>query len=105
MFATGQVLDFGGGIGTHSIAAAASSSVEHVFFVDLNPHNRNFVKQRANQLGLSERLSVHRDIESTGSAFRIENPYNRIKDNIYMKKIFPILLEQLLAQICLRVNS
>lgn len=66
MFANGQVLDFGGGIGTHSIAAAALPSVEHVFFVDLNPDNRNFVQYRAKQLGLSERLSVHRDLEGTG---------------------------------------
>ncbi|KGG11927.1 MULTISPECIES: class I SAM-dependent methyltransferase [Prochlorococcus] len=66
MFAHGKVLDFGGGIGTHAIAASALPSVEHVYFVDLNPHNREFVSYRANHLGLNERISVHRDLSSTG---------------------------------------
>ena len=35
----GQVLDFGGGIGTHALSAAALPEVDHVWFVDLNPHN------------------------------------------------------------------
>ena len=34
------VLDFGGGIGTHALANAMSSKVEHVFFVDINQTNR-----------------------------------------------------------------
>jgi hypothetical protein len=38
-FARGQVLDFGGGIGTHALAAAALPQVEAVWFVDLNPEN------------------------------------------------------------------
>ncbi len=67
MFARGKVLDFGGGIGTHALMAAALPEVEHVWFVDLNPDNRSFVKQRAEILGLSEMISVHRDLESTGS--------------------------------------
>ena len=66
MFAFGKVLDFGGGIGTHAISAAALKDVEHVYFVDLNPQNRDFVQSRANELGLSDCLSVHRDIENTG---------------------------------------
>ena len=66
MFASGRVLDFGGGIGTHSIAAASLDKVDHVWFVDLNPVNREFVQSRANDLGLSHCLSVHRDLESTG---------------------------------------
>ena len=65
-FAAGQVLDFGGGIGTHSLSAAALPSVNHVWFVDLNPHNRAFVAQRAEALGLGSKLSVHRDLESCG---------------------------------------
>tara|TARA_B100001250_G_C19618086_1_gene708069 strand:- start:185 stop:928 length:744 start_codon:yes stop_codon:yes gene_type:complete len=68
MFAYGQVLDFGGGIGSHALAAASLKDVEHVYFVDLNPQNRDFVAQRAKYLGLEEVLSVHRDIESTGNA-------------------------------------
>jgi len=67
MVARGQVLDFGGGIGTHALSAAALPQVDHVWFVDLNPHNRAFVEQRAAALGLAEKLSVHRDLESTGT--------------------------------------
>jgi SAM-dependent methyltransferase len=61
-FARGQVLDFGGGIGTHALAAAALPQVERVWFVDLNPRNRAFVSWRATQLGLQDRISCHRDL-------------------------------------------
>ncbi len=64
-FASGKVLDFGGGIGTHALAAAVLSEVEHVWFVDLNPQNRSFVEQRARQLGIGDLISVHRDLEDT----------------------------------------
>ena len=60
-------MDFGGGIGTHSIAAAALPKVDHVFFVDLNPFNRDFVRERAKKLGISELISVHKDLESIGN--------------------------------------
>ncbi len=66
-FAYGQVLDFGGGIGTHALAAAKLQSVDHVWFVDLNPQNRLFVKRRAELLGLDKKISVYRDLKSTGS--------------------------------------
>tara|TARA_Y100001968_G_C19454354_1_gene771424 strand:- start:22710 stop:23450 length:741 start_codon:yes stop_codon:yes gene_type:complete len=66
MFAKGQVLDFGGGIGTHALAAAKLANVDHVWFVDLNPENRDFVTYRAETLGLGDLVSVHRDLESTG---------------------------------------
>ena len=66
MAARGQVLDFGGGIGTHALSAAALPDVDHVWFVDLNPHNRAFVEQRAAALGLSGKLSTHRDLGETG---------------------------------------
>ena len=68
MFARGQVLDFGGGIGTHALYAASLNSVEHVWFVDLNPHNRTFLRERSKQLGLEDRISVHRDLESINNA-------------------------------------
>ena len=55
-FSRGQVLDFGGGIGTHSLIAASQPMVDHVWFVDLNPHNRQFVSQRAEELGFSEKI-------------------------------------------------
>ena len=66
-FAYGKVLDFGGGIGTHALAASSLSDVEHVWFVDLNPQNRSFVEQRAKQLGIEDMISVHRDLESTSN--------------------------------------
>ncbi len=66
MFARGQVLDFGGGIGTHALAAASLPLVDHVWFVDLNPINREFVELRANELQLKEKISFCRDLESTG---------------------------------------
>ena len=66
MYAKGKVLDFGGGIGTHALAAASLPDVDHVWFVDLNPQNRDFVRTRAESLNLSNMLSVHRDLESTG---------------------------------------
>ena len=63
-FASGKVLDFGGGIGTHAIAAAVLPEVKHVFFVDLNPQNRGFVQTRVDQLGLGDLISIHRDLDS-----------------------------------------
>jgi SAM-dependent methyltransferase len=62
-FARGQVLDFGGGIGSHALAAAALPDVERVWFVDLNPHNRAFVDARAQALGLSAKLTCFRDLD------------------------------------------
>ena len=62
-FASGQVLDFGGGIGSHALAAAALPEVEAVWFVDLNPSNRAFVAARAAELGLADRLRCFRDLE------------------------------------------
>jgi len=61
-FARGQVLDFGGGIGTHALAAAALPAVERVWFVDLNPRNREFVHWRAERLGLADRVHCSRDL-------------------------------------------
>ncbi|MEB3335350.1 MAG: methyltransferase domain-containing protein [Cyanobacteriota bacterium] len=61
-FARGNVLDFGGGIGTHALAAAALPDVERVWFVDLNPRNRAFVNWRSRELGLEDRISCHRDL-------------------------------------------
>ncbi len=63
MFAHGKVLDFGGGIGTHAIAAALLPAVEHVFYVDLNPQNREFVQQRVEELGIKQLISIHRDTD------------------------------------------
>jgi SAM-dependent methyltransferase len=61
-FARGRVLDFGGGIGSHALAAASLPQVEGVWFVDLNPRNREFVRCRAAELGLGDRLHCHRDL-------------------------------------------
>jgi SAM-dependent methyltransferase len=62
-FARGHVLDFGGGIGSHALAAAALPEVDHVWFVDLNPHNRDFVRARAAALGLDAKLQCFRDLD------------------------------------------
>ena len=64
-FSRGLVLDFGGGIGTHALANAMSSKVEHVFFVDINETNRNFVKFRAKELGIAKKLTFCRTIKET----------------------------------------
>jgi len=65
IFSRDLVLDFGGGIGTHALANAMSSKVEHVFFVDINETNRNFVEYRANKLGVEKKLTFCRTIEDT----------------------------------------
>ncbi|WP_255087302.1 MULTISPECIES: methyltransferase domain-containing protein [unclassified Synechococcus] len=70
--AVGQVLDFGGGIGSHALAAAALPAVEQVWFVDLNPHNRAFVAERAARFGLSERLQVCRDLHDPSLPSRFD---------------------------------
>jgi 16S rRNA G527 N7-methylase RsmG len=64
-FSRGLVLDFGGGIGTHALANAMSSKVEHVFFVDINETNRNFVKYRAKELGVDKKLSFCKTIKDS----------------------------------------
>ena len=64
-FSKNLVLDFGGGIGTHAIANAMSDNVEHVFFVDINKTNRDFVEFRSKELGLEKKLSLHNSIQET----------------------------------------
>jgi len=60
-FSRDLVLDFGGGIGTHALANAMSSKVEHVFFVDINETNRKFVEYRANELGVKKKTDFLQD--------------------------------------------
>ena len=62
-FSKDLVLDFGGGIGTHALANAMSSKVEHVFFVDINETNRNFVEYRAKKLGVARKISFCKTIK------------------------------------------
>ncbi len=64
-FACGQVLAFGGGIGSHALAAAALPAVEAVWYVDLNPHNRAFVARRAQEHGVADRVHCCRDLEDS----------------------------------------
>jgi hypothetical protein len=71
-FAHGQVLDFGGGIGSHAMAAAGLPRVEKVWYVDLNPENRAFVSWRAERLGLDHRLNCCRDLESSELPLRFD---------------------------------
>ena len=63
--AAGRVLDFGGGIGTHAIAAALCPQVEQVVYCDLNPINCNFVQSRAAKLGLSDKISCCLEVSLT----------------------------------------
>ena len=97
-FAHGKVLDFGGGIGTHALAASALIDVEHVWFVDLNPQNRSFVQQRAKELGIEDMISVHRDLESTSDVIfdsvicldvleHLPDPSNQLE--IFLEKLSP----------------
>ena len=64
-FSRDLVLDFGGGIGTHALANAMSSKVEHVFFVDINQTNRNFVEFRARELGVEKKLTFCKTIKDS----------------------------------------
>ena len=64
-FSKNLVLDFGGGIGTHALANAMSHKVEHVFFIDINQTNRNFVEYRAKKLGLNNKLTFCKTIQET----------------------------------------
>ena len=64
-FSRNLVLDFGGGIGTHALANAMSSKIEHVYFVDINQTNRKFVEFRANKLGVEKKLTFCPTIEET----------------------------------------
>ena len=64
-FSRDLVLDFGGGIGTHALANAMSAKVEHVFFVDINETNRNFVEYRAKELGVEKKLTFCKTIQDT----------------------------------------
>ena len=64
-FSRNLVLDFGGGIGTHALANAMSPKVEHVFFVDINKTNRDFVEYRSQKLGVSNKLTFCKTIKET----------------------------------------
>jgi len=64
-FSRNLVLDFGGGIGTHALANAMSSKVEHVFFVDINKTNRKFVEYRAKKLGVEKKVTFYKTIKDT----------------------------------------
>jgi cyclopropane fatty-acyl-phospholipid synthase-like methyltransferase len=65
----GVVLDFGGGIGTHSLAAAHYPQVKKVIFWDLNPVHREFVQFRARQLGLSNKIEFPADLDPSKCTF------------------------------------
>ena len=64
-FSRNLVLDFGGGIGTHALANAMSNKVEHVYFVDINQTNRDFVEYRAKKLGVGNKLTFCKTIQET----------------------------------------
>ena len=55
-YGKGRVLDFGGGIGTHSIAAALCPQVTEVVFCDINPLHQAFMQYRIEKLGLRDKI-------------------------------------------------
>jgi 2-polyprenyl-3-methyl-5-hydroxy-6-metoxy-1,4-benzoquinol methylase len=61
----GRVLDFGGGIGTHAIAAALCPDVSQVVYCDINPINYNFVKHRIHKLGLEDKIICQTELAPT----------------------------------------
>ena len=63
--AVDRVLDCGGGIGTHAIAAALCPQVEQVVYCDVNPIHCNFVQSRAAKLGLSDKISCCLEVSPT----------------------------------------
>jgi hypothetical protein len=63
--AADRLLDFGGGIGTHGIAAALCPQVEQVVYCELNPIHCNFVQSRAAKLGLSDKISSCLEVSPT----------------------------------------
>ncbi len=69
--AQGRVLDFGGGIGTHTIGAAICPDVDQVVYCDINPINLEFAKYRVEQMGLTQKI-----------VFCSELPSNEIFDTI-----------------------
>ena len=88
MFAKGHVLDFGGGIGTHALAAAALPAVEAVWFVDLNPANRAFVTERAERFGnfklhLAEASKRAEGFQTPGWAVECEMSHEKSLKNHY----------------------
>ena len=62
--AHGRVLDFGGGIGTHAIAAALCPHVQEVVYVDINPVNRAFLQHRIEKLGLGSKLRCESELDA-----------------------------------------
>ena len=42
-----------------------SSNVKHVFFVDINQINRNFVAYRAKKLGVEKKLTICKTVQDT----------------------------------------
>jgi hypothetical protein len=60
--AHGQHLDFGGGIGSHALAAALLPQVDQVWMVDLNGRHRDFVSFRAERLNVAHKLRCVRDL-------------------------------------------
>jgi len=64
-FSRDYVLDFGVGIGTHALANAMSSKDEHVFLVDNNQTNRNFVEYRAKKLGVEKKITFCKTMQDS----------------------------------------
>ena len=80
------------------MAASFLQEVEHVWFVDLNPQNRSFVEHRSKELGIEDKISIFRDLESTSDVVfdslvcldvleHLPNPAKQLK--IFLEKLSP----------------
>ena len=87
-FARGAVLDFGGGIGTHSIGAALLPAVERVDFVDLNPLNRAFVAHRGREMGLAHLAVLEAPAQSTYDTILCFDVLEHLSDPVAQLKTF-----------------
>lgn len=61
----GRVLDFGGGLGTHTLAAAMLPAVTSVTYWDINPLHRRFLQYRVDKLGLAHKVRIPESLDAS----------------------------------------
>ena len=70
--AIGTVWDFGGGIGTYSLLAAASPIVSRVYYDDINLVNVEFAQWRFDRSGLSDKIVISKPTETVDSIIALD---------------------------------
>jgi len=63
--AHGRVLDYGGGIDTHTLAAASCSDITEVVYCDINPVSLDFVDYRLKAMGFQEKVKCRSEVSET----------------------------------------